>query len=456
MQTVYGAAALNASQQQVQSYGFLSGAGQVGQQQNQIAPFPPAYSNINPQPSESYPRKRKLSEANGTHAGSQEQASKKKSAPQCFDASGAVHFNPLPGWANVGHNSQPTSAIPTTTKTAPNQKATQNRMSYHHTNSPTQLTQNGKATSPSVGPSSSPKTAKKSPHTNVSPRLVPPLAAPVFGLIQEDLAHDPFPLLMATHFLVRTPGEAAIPVYYNVMKRWPTLEALATANPEEVKEMIRKLGHSNQRCEQIQKLAREWIQRAPNKDVRYGVKDYPRKGDGRDVKAGEMFGPEDQQVDFVAVEAPNKDSTDSTTRTKARGDGTSWEIGHLTFGRYSIDSWRIFCRDVLLGRAQDWMGKGREPTFQPEWMRVLPEDAKLRAYLGWMWMKKGFLWDPQTGEKTALSDEMKDVVNQEKVCYDMEGNLKVVERVNAPALNGGAGIGPAPGGAGSPSLPATE
>lgn len=38
-------------------------------------------------------------------------------------------------------------------------------------------------------------------------------------------------------------------------------------------------------------------------------------------------------------------------------------------------------RDVLLGRAEDWKGKGARPGFQPEWMRVLPLDKELRAYL---------------------------------------------------------------------------
>ncbi|KAF3768889.1 putative 5-Methylcytosine G/T mismatch-specific DNA glycosylase [Cryphonectria parasitica EP155] len=263
---------------------------------------------------------------------------------------------------------------------------------------------------------------------------MPPLTADQFGLVQERLAKDPFRLLIAIQFLVRTPGKTSIPVFEDVMKRWPTPQDLAAANPDDIKGMIRKLGLCNQRCEAIQKYARMWCEQPPDKDARYGVKDYPRKGDGKDVRAREVFGAEQELgQDTQTTEGPNHAGSEPTVTTKARGHGTAWEIGHLTFGRYAIDSWRIFCRDVLLGRAEDWKGAGRGPTFQPEWMRVLPEDKELRAYLRWMWMKEGWWWDPHTGDRTLLNNTMVQAVNEGCVAWDGEGELQIVD---TPVRNG--------------------
>jgi hypothetical protein len=98
----------------------------------------------------------------------------------------------------------------------------------------------------------------------------------------------------------------------------------------------------------------------------------------------------------------------------------------MTSGKYAIDSWRIFCRDKLLGQAEDWNGRGREPEFQPEWMRVLPDDKELRAYLRWMWMKEGWEWDPATGQRRVLREEMQNAVNQGRVGFDNTGGLKII------------------------------
>lgn len=269
---------------------------------------------------------------------------------------------------------------------------------------------------------------KRLPRNTVSALPVPSLTANKFGLVQEKLAADPFRLLIALVFLIRTPGKTAIPVFEDVMKRWPTPWELAAADPADIKAMIYKLGLCGQRCEMIQKYARMWFTQPPTKDVRYGVKDYPRKGDGKDVASGELFGPElEARLGTSDMYESDQNGSEPIVKTKARGDGTSWEIGHLTLGKYAIDSWRIFCRDVLLGRAEDWKGKGRDPDFQPEWMRVLPDDKELRACLRWMWMKEGWWWDPNTGDKTILSEDMERAVNEGRVQYDDEGQLQITD-----------------------------
>ena len=71
-------------------------------------------------------------------------------------------------------------------------------------------------------------------------------------------------------------------------------------------------------------------------------------------------------------------------------------------------------------------GKGREAEFQPEWMRVKPADKELRACLRWMWMREGWEWDPVTGERTVLREEMRRAVNEGMVEYDDTGALRIL------------------------------
>ncbi|KAF3358235.1 hypothetical protein VdG1_03012 [Verticillium dahliae VDG1] len=152
-------------------------------------------------------------------------------------------------------------------------------------------------------PRPSPKTRRPVAGT-VSAIPFPPLTAPCFSLIQENLSQDPFWLLIAVTFLIKTAGKLAIPAFYKVKERFPTPEHLAASEATaEITDMIRHLGLAVNRTSMIQKEA-----------------------------------------------------------------GDAWEIGHMTQGKYALDSWRIFCRDELLGRAQDWNGLGAPPEFQPEYV----------------------------------------------------------------------------------------
>jgi len=230
----------------------------------------------------------------------------------------------------------------------------------------------------------------------------PPLASPTFGLIQEKLASDPFRLLIAVTFLNRTHAKHAIPVYYALMEAYPTPESLAEANKEDIVDIIRHLGFQNQRAEKYQSYAKKWLSDPPEKGKRYAIKGYPAKDSGRDIKKDEIV-------------------TDADERE-------AWEIGHITSGRYALDSWRIFCRDMLRGLATGWNGEdSKEENFQPEWMRVLPEDKELRAYLRWMWLKEGFEWDPRTGEKDVAGVGLMRAAIEGRIAWDDEGGMSVLD-----------------------------
>ncbi|KAK7757809.1 hypothetical protein SLS62_000187 [Diatrype stigma] len=298
------------------------------------------------------------------------------------------------------------------------------------------------------------------PRNTVSALPFPRLDAPRFGLIQEELASDPFRLLIAVTFLIRTHGTAAIPVFRALMDRYPTAEALAReADVGAIADRIGHLGLGRVRAAAVQRYARAWTERPPRAGVRFKVGGgYPGVCEpmmmmmtgGSDVEEGQKGGgegegerEEEEDERFADPELdPNPNPNPNIRPTDA---ATAWEIGHMTQGRYALDSWRIFCRDVLLGRAEDWRGKGASPTttatgggggggvFQPEWMRVMPEDKELRAYLRWLWMQEGWDWDPKTGEKEVLSPDLLRAVQEGRVEWDYEGGLRI--------LGGGGGSG---------------
>jgi hypothetical protein len=45
------------------------------------------------------------------------------------------------------------------------------------------------------------------------------------------------------------------------------------------------------------------------------------------------------------------------------------------------------------------------PGFEPEWKRVTPMDKELRAYVTWMWLKEGWVWNKETGERTRADEK---------------------------------------------------
>ena len=226
---------------------------------------------------------------------------------------------------------------------------------------------------------------------------VPPLSSAKFGLIQEELANNPFHLLLAVVFLNKTRGAHAVPALRALIHRYPTPSALATATTADIVPLIRHLGLQNQRAAKLIALARAWVAAPPAKDRRHRTPDYPCKGAHRAVGPDEVLADADERA-------------------------AALEIAHLPgAGAYAWDSWRIFCRDVLRGLARGWNGEGAGPLFEPEWKRVVPADKELRAFLRWLWLREGWEWDPRTGEKGVAGQRLMEAVERGGFAWSDDG-----------------------------------
>ena len=226
---------------------------------------------------------------------------------------------------------------------------------------------------------SSAKKARVPAGTSIAP--VPPITAERFGIIQEKLWREPFWLLIAVTFLNKTTGRAAVPVFWALKKKYATPEALAKASQDELCEIIHHLGLQNQRARRLISMAQAWVEQVPENGRRSRTLHYPTKNDGRGFKPSEIV---EEDADDCAG---------------------ALEIAHIPgCGPYAWDSWRIFCRDVLRRVAEDYNGAGRGDEFVPEWKKVLPGDKELRACLRWMWLREGWIWDHETGEKKRATE----------------------------------------------------
>lgn len=241
------------------------------------------------------------------------------------------------------------------------------------------------------------KTSKffpKSPSSGTSAIPFPAINAKHFGLIQEELANEPFKLLIAVKLLNKTRGhlsdraspQSAINTFHRIMSSYPSPESLAAADPDDLTNMIKHLGLQNQRGKILINMARVWVANPPKKGFRYRTAGYPTPGAGRDIKS---------------------DSSPILDESRDPRIG-AFEIAHIPgVGAYALDSWRIFCRDRLRGLAKRYNGEGHsgKGAFEQEWKRVRPQDKELRAFLKWMWLKEGWVWDPQTGTKERASKQ---------------------------------------------------
>ncbi|KAL6977950.1 hypothetical protein U1Q18_052102 [Sarracenia purpurea var. burkii] len=208
-----------------------------------------------------------------------------------------------------------------------------------------------------------------------------PRSANFFGLIQELIARE-LPdadsgssreddalatilyMIIATCLLNQTRGRQAVPLFWRLISRWPTAEALRDADVRELTDFLQPIGLHRVRAQRLKDLGKKFSEDPPRAGVLYerrGTKNPPRAG-----------------------LAPNVVEEPATC------------IGHLPgVGRYAIDSFRLF---LVGGGAQ----------------RLLPSRQSTEGCrLHWILRKSGeqsshpkirllpFPWPPATSQKKA-------------------------------------------------------
>lgn len=221
-----------------------------------------------------------------------------------------------------------------------------------------------------IGPTKSPFFPEPFSRERPPPGLKFNLQTPEFGLIQERICESLYALVIQAILWNKTKGTAARPILWKLLCAYPTPESLASADPLEVQAIIRILGLQERRALNLVKMANVWLAAPPCAERRYGRRNYPRKGSGKDVKDRELLGPDDKRE--------------------------GWEIGHLPgIGEYALDSYRIFGRDRLRGLL-DVEG------VEPEWKRVVPNDKELGPYVKFKWAQEGWKYDLVSGSKSKI------------------------------------------------------
>ncbi len=111
-------------------------------------------------------------------------------------------------------------------------------------------------------PRQGPEEEKASPRRKLVPlsssssRWVPPRSP--YHLVQEDLFHDPFKLLVATIFLNRTGGDRAVPLALQFLRRWPDPRAVAEAEEDQIADLLQPLGLNRRRAKVLQRFSSEY------------------------------------------------------------------------------------------------------------------------------------------------------------------------------------------------------
>ncbi|ELU41127.1 HhH-GPD domain-containing protein [Rhizoctonia solani AG-1 IA] len=214
----------------------------------------------------------------------------------------------------------------------------------------------------------------------------------------ESVCDDPWKIIIATTLLNKTKGKAAVPVFWELIERWPTPTALAQVAAPSLTELLRPLGTQSIRTSRLMRLSNAYVMHPPNLPS-------PPAPTSRTTK----FYP-GTTIEYRAIQQTSP-------------------IAHLPFvGPYAIDSFRIFSPALSGGgagaRVKEQLGRiaclaelgqssRSEDDFDEtpdwynpsslcspddegeEWRNVWPEDKQLRRYLVWRWAIDGVEYNPE-------------------------------------------------------------
>ncbi|GFS92081.1 methyl-CpG-binding domain protein 4 [Nephila pilipes] len=100
---------------------------------------------------------------------------------------------------------------------------------------------------------------------NTVPKWIPPRSP--YKLIQEDLYHDPWKLLIATICLQKTTGKSVKKILADFFAQFPTPQATLTAEPSDISKILTPLGLQDKKAKTILRFCDEYI----NKKWKYPI-----------------------------------------------------------------------------------------------------------------------------------------------------------------------------------------
>lgn len=96
-----------------------------------------------------------------------------------------------------------------------------------------------------------------------------------YNLVQESLFHDPWKLLIATIFLNRTTGTAAIPLLWKFLNKWPNPDAARKGDVVAMARILQPLGLHEKRANTIIRFSNEYLTKSWKYPIElYGIGKY--------------------------------------------------------------------------------------------------------------------------------------------------------------------------------------
>ncbi|PWN29204.1 DNA glycosylase [Jaminaea rosea] len=171
-----------------------------------------------------------------------------------------------------------------------------------------------------------------------------------YGLVQEIITPDVFGMLIVTILLNQTTGRAAIPVFYDLLERWPTPSSLRDADLGMLTDMLQPIGLHNIRAKRLKDLGTMWCEQPPQLGVLHKSR-VVLPSTGRKRRKKKLDDDEEE---------PQKPTYPPT------------EISHLPgAGRYALDSYRLFRPSLVdTTRATVQIGLGPKPE-SDRWQLIL-------------------------------------------------------------------------------------
>ncbi|PPQ72028.1 hypothetical protein CVT24_008080 [Panaeolus cyanescens] len=163
-------------------------------------------------------------------------------------------------------------------------------------------------------------------------------------------------MLVAVTLLNKTSGKLALPIFWEIISKWPTALHLSKATIPELVCILRRIGMQTVRAKRLVALSSAYLADPPS-----------------------VYDPR-----------PSRDfNSPPRTQTFEKGDTsclTSSPISHLPgVGRYALDSYRIFCMS-------------HDDPKSGEWKKAQPSDKQLALYLKWKWaVDEHMQWHPTNG-----------------------------------------------------------